>query len=616
LSNVQAQAPWLTPTTSRIFFGTAQSADVFDDVAIRPLSAPTNAPPTVFIHPSDQQALAGTTVTLDMGAYGAEPLHYQWRFNGTNLTDATTDILTLSNVQKADAGAYEVVVANDYGSVTNRVAVLTVLLKPREITTQPTHQSVLSGSSVSLSVLAIGSLPMTYQWLRNGRPLSDGNRIAGASTATLTITVVGIEDVGVYSVAVDNEFGSATSLPVALDVIMAAPRITGQSRSQAARLGSTVSLDVQATGSQPLSFQWQCGGVDMVDGPRVSGSRASTLQITSLSLSDLGSYSVIVSNALGWVQSASLELTTWSEVLFAAAEASHLVVTWNDAGKGMTLQRTGSPSDPKWEDVAESEGTNAMRFPMTNAAAFFRLAMRSPSDRLVWIPPGIFTMGSPTNEVDRSDNEGPQTAVAISRGFWMGKYEVTQGEYEAVMGSNPSHFTGNPNRPVEQVSWDDATNYCGQLAQRERAAGRILINSVYRLPTEAEWEYACRAGTTTRFSYGDDPGYTNLTNYAWYDGNSGGTTHPVGQKLPNSWGLHDMHGNVWEWCQDWRGPYPGGIVIDPQGPATGEYRVLRSGGWGIYGLARGCRSADRGLGYPDTWVSYVGFRVVLAPGQA
>src|SRR5207247_38703 len=139
---------------------------------------------------------------------------------------------------------------------------------------------------------------------------------------------------------------------------------------------------------------------------------------------------------------------------------------------------------------------------------------------------------SPTNEVDRSEEEGPQTAVTISRGFWTGKYLVTQGEYLAVMGSNPSYFNTNNgysqalSRPVETVSWFDATDYCSQLTQRERAAGRIATNSVYRLPAEAEWEYACRAWTSTLFSYGDDPGYTNLTNYAWYDGNSGGTTHP------------------------------------------------------------------------------------------
>jgi formylglycine-generating enzyme required for sulfatase activity len=147
-------------------------------------------------------------------------------------------------------------------------------------------------------------------------------------------------------------------------------------------------------------------------------------------------------------------------------------------------------------------------------------------------------------------------------------------------------------------------------------AGRIATNSVYRLPTEAEWEYACRAWTSTRFSYGDDPGYTNLTDYAWYWDNSGGTTHPVGQKLPNPWGLYDMHGNVFEWCQDWFDTYPGGIALDPQGPATGSARVIRGGDWLFWGdVAGNCRSAYRCGDGPDAGSVIIGFRVVLAPGQ-
>jgi len=242
--------------------------------------------------------------------------------------------------------------------------------------------------------------------------------------------------------------------------------------------------------------------------------------------------------------------------------------------------------------------------------------MEAPTN-MVFIPPGTFMMGSPTNEVDREDWEGTQTAVTISRGYWMGKYEVTQGEYLAVMGSNPSYNTGYTNRPVETVSWFDATAYCTELTERERAAGRIGTNVVYRLPTEAEWEYACRAETSTRFSYGDDPGYTNLTNYAWYYDNSGRETHPVGEKLANPWGLHDMHGNVFEWCQDWwTNSLPGGIVLDPQGPASGSYRVFRGGDWADWlPNAAHCRSASRiDIGDPG-YGACIGFRVVLAPGQ-
>ena len=245
---------------------------------------------------------------------------------------------------------------------------------------------------------------------------------------------------------------------------------------------------------------------------------------------------------------------------------------------------------------------------------FYRAVVFPTPEKMVFIPPGTFRMGSPTNEVDRRDDEEPQTDVTISRGFWMGKYEVTQGEYIAVIGSNPSLNTGDPDQPVEAVSWSDATNYCYRLAVQEAAAGRIPANCAYRLPTEAEWEYSCRAWTSTRFSYGDDPDYTNLANYAWYVDNGGNTTHPVGQKLPNAWGLYDMNGNVWEWCQDRHGTYPGGSALDPEGPAEASLRVIRGGCWSS--KPSFCRSAFR---YGDVGAggrfSMFGFRVVLAPSQ-
>jgi formylglycine-generating enzyme required for sulfatase activity len=201
----------------------------------------------------------------------------------------------------------------------------------------------------------------------------------------------------------------------------------------------------------------------------------------------------------------------------------------------------------------------------------------------------------------------------ITRGFWMGRYEVTQGEYNAVMGRNPAYFGGDTNRPVEYVSWLDATKYCAKLTERERTAGRLRPGYIYRLPTEAEWEYACRAGTTTRFSYGDDPGYSQLGNYAWYGSNSASTTHVVGLKQPNAWGLYDMHGNVWEWCSDWYRIYPGGSVTNPKGPTTGLGRVFRGGGWGEGGER--CRSAYRGYSAPGNGGDGIGFRAVLALGQ-
>ena len=296
----------------------------------------------------------------------------------------------------------------------------------------------------------------------------------------------------------------------------------------------------------------------------------------------------------------------------------------------------GSPGDTNRIEYVNAFGDTNVWIPLTNvvlssgreefydrisppgAKRFYRAvlvgagALPSPAG-FVWLPGGRFTMGSPESEQDRNSDEGPQTAVTLNRGFYMGQYEVTQGQYLDVMGSNPSSFTGDSNRPVEQVTWHDATNYCGKLTERERLAGRLPAGRAYRLPTEAEWEYAARAGTTNRFSFGNDPGYTQLGNYAWYDGNSGNTTHAVGGKLPNRWGLYDMHGNVWEWCWDWYGAYPGGSVTDPKGPATGSNRVVRGGSWGS--LAGFCRSAFRICNYPGSGDFVIGFRVVLAPGQ-
>lgn len=249
--------------------------------------------------------------------------------------------------------------------------------------------------------------------------------------------------------------------------------------------------------------------------------------------------------------------------------------------------------------------------PVAGAQRFYR-ATPDVRPNLVFIPPGTFRMGSPSNEVGRLADEGPQTIVTLTRGFYMAPYKVSQADYQWVVGTYPSVFTGDFNRPVETVSWEDATNYCALLTRRERAARTIPVNCVYRLPTEAEWEYACRAWTTTRFSYGDDPGYTNLAAYAWYAANSGHTTHAVGEKLPNPWGLYDMHGGLWEWCQDWYGPYVGGWLTDPQGPPNGKYRVYRGGSWGC--RPEKCRSAIREAN-PEGETGYVGFRVVLAPAN-
>ena len=219
--------------------------------------------------------------------------------------------------------------------------------------------------------------------------------------------------------------------------------------------------------------------------------------------------------------------------------------------------------------------------------------------KMVLIPAGKFMMGSPDSAQGRINFEVPQHEVILSKPFYMGVTEVTQAQYEAVMGTNPSYFKGATN-PVEMVSWNGATEFCKKLSEKTR--------QTVRLPTEAEWEYACRAGTQTAFSFGDAP--SALGDYAWWDGNSGKTTHPVGQKKPNSWGLYDMHGNVWELCADWYGEYPEDPVTDPSGPATGDRRVLRGGAWDL-NVTGGLRCACRGNGAPSSRGNYVGFRCAM-----
>ena len=190
----------------------------------------------------------------------------------------------------------------------------------------------------------------------------------------------------------------------------------------------------------------------------------------------------------------------------------------------------------------------------------------------------------------------PAHAVTLTKAFYLGKFAVTQEQYAQVMGTNPSGFKG-ANLPVESVPWDDAQAFCRKVSEK--------TGQTVRLPTEAEWEFACRAGTTTAYYTEADVGQA-----AWNEENSNGTTHPVGQKEPNAWGLYDMHGNVWEWCQDWYGGYEAGTATDPQGPGTGTYRVLRGGSWAD--CPWGCGSAIRNrssLGSRD-YIS--GFRVVLA----
>ncbi len=223
---------------------------------------------------------------------------------------------------------------------------------------------------------------------------------------------------------------------------------------------------------------------------------------------------------------------------------------------------------------------------------------------LIRVAPGTFTMGSHLDEPERNKAEGPRMQVTLSREFWLGKTEVTQAQYEAVTGDNPSTFnTDNKDLPVERVSWIDAMAFCRKLTERERTAGRLRADESYTLPTEAQWEYACRAGTTGAYTAEPDA-------LAWHAANSDGRTHVVATKRPNAWGFHDMPGNVLEWCYDWYGDYPGGAVTDPSGPERGYYRVARGGSWRTD--ARIGRSAARSGGSAGRLDYTIGFRLCLS----
>ena len=257
---------------------------------------------------------------------------------------------------------------------------------------------------------------------------------------------------------------------------------------------------------------------------------------------------------------------------------------------GMT-PKTADPPQP--QSVPKPPVTSSPILPPT-----FR---NSIGMEFVLIPAGEFLMGSENGD----DDEKPVRRVQISKPFYLGKYPVIQEQWQTVMGNNPSRFQGDLNRPVENVSWQEVQDFLGKLTEKE-------TGKTYRLPTEAEWEYACCAGSTGAYCFGDDE--AQLREYAWYDENADGTTHPVGQLKPNDWGVYDMHGNVWEWVQDWyaedyykRRPNPD---TDPQGPEEGEQRVLRGGGSWDQGLAR---CAYRGRLSPSCRLGDGGFRIVVRP---
>ena len=284
-----------------------------------------------------------------------------------------------------------------------------------------------------------------------------------------------------------------------------------------------------------------------------------------------------------------------------------IIISGNNNNSSGSSSSTNSGSSTSSESSSTSDTANASikTFTLPNGVKL----------EMVKIKAGTFMMGSPSSELGRYDNEN-QHRVTLTRDYWLGKFEVTQAQYEAIMGNNPSYFKGS-NRPVEQVSWNDAQAFCNRL--NELCAGKLPEGYKFDLPTEAQWEYACRAGTTTAFSYGNSSDDTKMNfngNYP-YGGSAKGKyrsqTVEVGSLgYKNAFGLYDMHGNVWEWCRDWYSNYTG-ETTDPVGPSSGPYLVGRGGSWSD--CARLCRSASRLIYSPCSRSTPLGFRLALVPAE-
>jgi formylglycine-generating enzyme required for sulfatase activity len=227
--------------------------------------------------------------------------------------------------------------------------------------------------------------------------------------------------------------------------------------------------------------------------------------------------------------------------------------------------------------------------------------------QMIWVPPGKFVMGSPKSEPGHRLDEEELHQVIISRGFWIGQFEVSQAQFETILGENPSTFK-DPLMPVHKVNWEEAMEFCEALTDREKSVNRMPDKWGFNLPTEAQWEYACRADTTTVFHFGNEA--EELSQYGWFVDNSDGSPKTIGTKKPNAWGIHDLHGNMGEWCFDWYGKaYPVDGSVDPITKKASAFKVFRGGTY--TDISDRCRAAYRNRITPDTRNPWIGFRVVL-----
>jgi formylglycine-generating enzyme required for sulfatase activity len=544
------------------------------------LAVTINRPPTITTQPISQTIVSGSTATMTVEVSGTAPFTYQWyRGNvgsttapiGTNSASFTTPTLTATT-------RYWVKVSNGSGEVSSSSCIITIGVAP-SITTQPVSTTINSGSTATLSVVAGGSTPLTYQWYQGavGTTTSPvGTNSASFTTSTLTATTT-------YWVRVSTAAGNINSNSATVTVNPVAPSITTQPASTSTNSGSTASLTITATGTAPIIYQWYQGPVGTTTSPVGTNSAS----FTTATLTATTTYWVRVSNAAGNINSTSAMVTV-------------VVVT-------------------------------------------------TPVD-MALIPGGSFTMG------DSLDGDADATPVTVSvSAFFVGKNEVTKASWDDVRTWGEANGYTDlragagkaENHPVQTVSWWDVVKWCNARSQMDglvpvyTTSGTVMKTGTtaptvnwsangYRLPTEAEWEKAARGGVSgKRFTWGTNTISHSQANYhAWSSGDlydlsrlvntshpmySTGSfpyTSPVGTFAANGFGLHDMAGNVKEWCWDWYGPYSNG-TSDPRGAASGTTRVFRGGSWG--GPAYACRvdyRSSSGEVGPTRTSDNIGFRVV------
>ena len=573
--------------------------------------------PSITIQPQSLIVTQGQTAQFSVTAVGTAPLSYQWQKDGQNIIGANAAVFTITSVQTVNAGSYRVVVSNSAGSVTSTAAVLTpkaAVFAPT-IATQPVSSAVSLGQQLVLSVQASGSAPLGYQWQKGGV------NIAGETADQFRFKSVTLSDAGEYCVVVSNSAGSIASTVAVVAVVPAntAPVITSQPVGVSIVAGQPLELTVVATGIPNPRYQWQRNSVDL------AGATDSVLRKLSASIDDSGSYQVLVFNTVGQVLSTKVTVTVESvgpKIPVAKLNIRLVpeVTILGEINSQWSLEWASSltPEAP-WFALTNftlaASGSQVIDLSETQPGRYYRSIggyVGVPASMSV-IPTGPFQMGA---EVAGSS---PVHTVNVSK-FVIDRYEVSKTLWDTVRNwaitrnynlPAGSSFAG-PLQPVHSVNWYDAIKWCNARSEMEGIAPvyylDVGLRTVYRSPTEAEWEKAARGGY-----YGQEyPWPENISinpgNANYIDSQMGQTT-AVSSYPANGYGIYNISGNVWEWCWDYYGAYLAGNQTDPQGVSQGNARVIRGGGWD--NADNFCRVFSRiSNGTPTSRGNSIGFRTV------